>query len=65
MLGRWTLDTSPAFIAYDLTSRLISPYALNPQGTSPLRDILAESIDFTQLAAAPAPAAGVSSPMAS
>lgn len=53
MLGRWTLDTSPAFIAYDLTSRLISPYALNPQGTNPLRDILAESIDFTQLAAAP------------
>jgi NTE family protein len=53
MLGRWTLDTSPAFIAYDLTSRLISSYALNPRGTNPLRDILAESIDFTQLATAP------------
>jgi NTE family protein len=53
MHGRWTLDTSPAFIVYDLTSRMLSAYSLNPPGTNPLRDILAESIDFTQLAAAP------------
>jgi predicted acylesterase/phospholipase RssA len=30
LLGRWTLDYSPAFIAMDLASRLFSPYDLNP-----------------------------------
>lgn len=53
LLGRWTLDYSPAFVALDLTSRLYSPYDLNPSGLNPLRDILAESIDFERLAASP------------
>jgi NTE family protein len=53
LLGRWTLDHSPAFVAMDLASRLFSPYDLNPGGSNPLRDILAESIDFERLAQAP------------
>ena len=53
LLGRWTLDHSPAFVAMDLASRLFSPYDLNPGGANPLRDILAESIDFARLARAP------------
>jgi NTE family protein len=53
LLGRWTLDYSPAFIAMDLASRLFSPYDLNPGGSNPLREILAESIDFERLARAP------------
>jgi len=53
LMGRWTLDWSPAFIAMDLTSRIFSPYNLNPLGFNPLRDILAESIDFAQLARSP------------
>jgi NTE family protein len=53
VLGRWTLDMSPAFIAYDLASRVLSPYDLNPQGTNPLRDMLVESVDFGQLAGSP------------
>lgn len=53
MLGRWSLDTSPAYIATDLMSRLWSPYDLNPLGFNPLRDILAESIDFERLAGSP------------
>ena len=53
MLGRWTLDYSPTFIAMDLASRLFSPYDLNPGGLNPLREVLAESVDFTQLAKAP------------
>jgi NTE family protein len=52
-LGRWTLDYSPAFVAMDLASRLFSPYDLNPGGSNPLRDILAEIIDFDRLARAP------------
>ena len=53
LLGRWTLDNSPMFVAMDLVSRLFSPYDLNPGGLNPLREILAESVDFTQLARAP------------
>ncbi|GLI93564.1 patatin-like phospholipase family protein [Methylocystis echinoides] len=53
MLGRWTLDASPIFIATDLMSRLVSPYDLNPHGVNPLRRILTEVIDFEKIARAP------------
>jgi NTE family protein len=53
LLGRWTLDYSPAFVAMDLASRVFSPYDLNPGGANPLRDILAECVDFARLARAP------------
>jgi NTE family protein len=53
LLGRWTLDHSPAFVAMDLASRLFSPYDLGPHGANPLSAILAESIDFARLARAP------------
>ena len=53
MMGRWTLDASPAFIAIDLMSRLVSPYDLNFGGTNPLSDILERNIDFKRLAKAP------------
>ena len=53
LLGRWTMDTSPAFIALDLASRLFSPYDLNPNGANPLREILADSVDFDRLADSP------------
>jgi NTE family protein len=53
MLGRWTLDTSPFYLAFDLASRVFSPYDLNPRGTNPLRDVLADSVDFGQLASSP------------
>ncbi len=53
LMGRWTLDTSPAYLAFDLMSRMLSPYDLNPLGFNPLRSILAESIDFDRLKQAP------------
>jgi NTE family protein len=53
LMGRWTLDTSPAYVAMDLMSRLLSPYDLNPFDFNPLRSILAESIDFERLARSP------------
>jgi NTE family protein len=53
LMGRWTLDASPAYLAIDLMSRVFSPYDLNPMGFNPLRQILAESIDFERLAASP------------
>ncbi len=53
MKGRWTLDASPAYLAFDLLSRIFSPYDLNPLAINPLRPILAESIDFELLRSVP------------
>jgi NTE family protein len=53
LMGRWTLDTSPAYVAMDLMTRVLSPYDLNPFGFNPLRTILGEIIDFDRLARAP------------
>jgi NTE family protein len=53
LMGRWTLDTSPAYVVMDLMARVLSPYDLNPLGLNPLRTILVESIDFDRVAHAP------------
>lgn len=53
LLGRWSLDHSPAYIAFDLMSRLFSPYDLAVGAPNPLTDVLAQSIDFARLAGAP------------
>src|SRR6516225_7561701 len=53
MMGRWTLDTSPIFLALDIAARVFSPYDLNPRGANPMRDILAECVDFEHLAQSP------------
>jgi NTE family protein len=51
--GRWTLENSPMYMATELMTRMFSPYDLNPLNAHPLRDILAETVDFGCLAAAP------------
>jgi len=53
LTGRWTLDYSPVFAALDIASRVLSPYETNPLGSNPLRQILADSVDFGRLARAP------------
>jgi NTE family protein len=53
VLGRWSLDSSPMFIAMDIMSRLWSPYDLNPGGANPLKSILAGAIDFERLKHSP------------
>ena len=50
LLGRWTLDNSPFFVAFDMAARLFSTYDLNPRGANPLREILAECVDFERVA---------------
>jgi NTE family protein len=49
LLNRWTLDTSPAYLAMDLMTRVVSPYSLNPFGINPIAQILRESVDFSHL----------------
>jgi len=53
LTGRWTLDYSPVFAALDIAARVFSPYDLNPLGANPLRQILADSVDFKRLGRAP------------
>ena len=53
LMGRWSLDTSPAYLAMDLMSRVLSPYDLNPLGFNPLSAILDKCIDFERLARSP------------
>ena len=53
LMGRWTLDTSPAYVIMNMMSRMLSPYDLNPLGLNPLRKILTETINFDRLAQAP------------
>jgi NTE family protein len=53
MMGRWSLDHSPSFLAMDLMSRVFSPYELAPFAVNPLESILAESVDFAALAEGP------------
>ena len=49
LLGRWTLDSSPLFLAFDLMARILSPYDLNPRGVNPLAQILVDCVDFQHL----------------
>jgi NTE family protein len=46
IMGEWSLDMSPSFIAFDLASRFSSPYEFNPLNINPLRDVVAEIVDF-------------------
>ncbi|MBY0226217.1 MAG: patatin-like phospholipase family protein [Hyphomicrobium sp.] len=49
IMGRWSLDYSPTYIATDLIARLVSPYAFGASGSNPLRDILTDLVDFERL----------------
>jgi len=53
LTGRWTLDYSPVFAVLDIAARVLSPYDTNPLGSNPLRQILADSVDFSRLPRAP------------
>jgi NTE family protein len=43
------LESSPIFLAFDLMTRVLSPYEFNPLNVNPLRDVIAASVDFERL----------------
>jgi NTE family protein len=49
LFGNKSLESSPSFIFFDLLTRLFSPYQLNPLNYNPLRDVIAECVDFEKL----------------
>lgn len=49
--GVWNLDSSPAYLWFDLLSRVASPYDVNPFRLNPLRDLVNELVDFERVRA--------------
>lgn len=45
----WNLDNNSRLIGLDLFTRILSPYQFNPLDMNPLRDLLADHIDFERL----------------
>lgn len=46
ILGRWSLDYSPTYMASEFFGRVMSPYQFNPMNVNPLRGIVAKTFDF-------------------
>ncbi|MFO0996749.1 MAG: patatin-like phospholipase family protein [Alphaproteobacteria bacterium] len=44
-----SLELSPTFIAFDLLTRVLSPYEFNPFNHNPLRNVLEQTVDFERL----------------
>lgn len=44
-----SLENSPAFVWFDIITRLSSPYQFNPLNYNPLRQVLEQSVDFEML----------------
>ncbi|HTY65332.1 MAG TPA: patatin-like phospholipase family protein [Alphaproteobacteria bacterium] len=51
LLNRHSMDSNPAFLFFDLMTRVLSPYQFNPFDFNPLRDVLEASVDFEVLRA--------------
>ena len=55
LTGNESLENSPAFIWFDLLTRLLSPYQFNPFNYNPLRQVLVDTVDFEALRMARCP----------
>ncbi|MGE0281649.1 MAG: patatin-like phospholipase family protein [Rhizobiaceae bacterium] len=55
MLGSRSLEFSPAFMMFDMVTRLMSPYQFNPFNFNPLRQVLEQSIDLEAIRQARCP----------
>ncbi|NQW09890.1 MAG: patatin-like phospholipase family protein [Alphaproteobacteria bacterium] len=51
MAGDWSLKASPSYVFFDLLSRMVSPYEMNPFDINPLRKLVGELIDFEKVRA--------------
>lgn len=46
LMGQWSLNSNPAYIAFDMATRFLSPYDFNPLNINPLMDLIAAHVDF-------------------
>ena len=49
IVGSRALEHSPAFVVFDLVTRLMSPYQFNPLNFNPLRRVLEDSVDVAAI----------------
>ena len=49
LLKNWSLDSNPALAAFEMMSRVVSPYQFNPLNINPLEDLLEREIDFKRV----------------
>jgi NTE family protein len=49
MVQNHSIEASPAFMLFEMMTRLLSPYQLNPLNYNPLRDVLEQTVDFERL----------------
>ncbi|QFR35073.1 patatin-like phospholipase family protein [Ancylobacter sp. TS-1] len=49
LLGNWSLNANPSYIAFDMMSRFLSPYDFNPLNINPLMELIEEHVDFAAL----------------
>jgi len=49
LMGNWSMDTSPGYLAFEAMSRTFSPYQANPLNLNPLRDVLVSVVDFERV----------------
>jgi NTE family protein len=47
--GSWSLDMSPAYLIFDILSRVASPYEINPLQINPFRELVAEQVNFEKV----------------
>ena len=49
LTSNFSLDNSPGYLFFEQLTRQFSPYELNPMNVNPLRDLLAEQVDFERV----------------
>lgn len=47
--GNFSLDHNPAYLFFDMLTRMASPYDLNPANINPMRDLLETRVDFERV----------------
>ncbi|MEM7425573.1 MAG: patatin-like phospholipase family protein [Pseudomonadota bacterium] len=47
--GNYSLDHNPAYLFFDVLTRMASPYDLNPANANPMRDLLERLVDFEKV----------------
>ncbi|GIL03115.1 MAG: alpha/beta hydrolase [Alphaproteobacteria bacterium] len=55
LMGARSLEHSPAFLMFDLITRMLSPYQFNPLNYNPLRNVLEQSVDLDAVRSAGCP----------
>ncbi|WAC29532.1 patatin-like phospholipase family protein [Ancylobacter sp. SL191] len=49
LMGNWSLNSNPSYIAFDMMSRFLSPYDFNPLNINPLMELIERHVDFPAL----------------